>query len=131
MTVREQIESAGVQVNASTVEELVRRIVAVADPERIVLFGSAARGTMRPGSDLDVLVIKPGQFDYHKLISSIYVALADFEQSVDVVLVTPEQVQRYKDSFCLVLYPALREGKVVYERAALSSETIEAADAHR
>ncbi len=35
----------------------------------------------------------------------------------DVMVITPEEMERYKDSRCLVLYPALREGKVIYERA--------------
>jgi uncharacterized protein len=40
--------------------EVVRRIVEVAHPDRIVLFGSAARGQMGPDSDLDLLVVKAG-----------------------------------------------------------------------
>jgi hypothetical protein len=35
-------------------------------------------------------------------------------QAVDVIVVTPEDVERYKDCFALVVYPAVREGKVVY-----------------
>jgi len=39
-------------------DEVVQRIVAVADPEKIILFGSAARGELGPDSDLDLLVVK-------------------------------------------------------------------------
>jgi predicted nucleotidyltransferase len=42
------------------VADIVRRIVRAAKPERIVLFGSAARSEMGPDSDYDVLVIKGG-----------------------------------------------------------------------
>ena len=41
-------------------DEVVQRIVAVADPEKIILFGSAARGELGPDSDLDLLVVKSG-----------------------------------------------------------------------
>lgn len=46
--------------NEDVLAEIVNRIVRVAAPERIVLFGSAARGEAGPGRDLDLLVIKPG-----------------------------------------------------------------------
>ncbi len=119
MTVLDQIRRADIPVAPEILEAVVRQIVAVADPERIILFGSAARQQMRPNSDLDLLVIKGGAYDYHRVISDIYAALAAIDLPVEVVLVTPEQVQRYRNSFCLVIYPALAEGKVIYEQAAL------------
>jgi len=95
--------------------EVIRRVVEVAQPEKIILFGSAARGEMGANSDLDLLVVKSG--DYHKgrLTGEIYMHLIGVGQAVDVVLVTPEDVDRYRDSHPLVIKPALREGKVVYE----------------
>ena len=121
MTLEEQIEKSGAPIPGEPLVAAVLRIVAAADPDKIVLFGSAARGTMGPHSDLDLLVIKGGQYDYHRVISDIYAALADMEPATEVVLATPEQVERYRDSFCLVFYPALREGKVIYDRAAIRS----------
>jgi predicted nucleotidyltransferase len=121
VTVQEQIEKSGAPVPGDLLEEAVRRIVQAADPDKIVLFGSAARGAMGPHSDLDLLVIKGGQYDYHRVITDIYSALAEVEPATEVVLATPEQVDRYRDSFCLVFYPALREGKTLYERAAVRS----------
>ena len=63
----------------------MRRIVEAADPDKIVLFGSCARGTMGPGSDVDLLVIKGGQYDYHRVITDIYSALADVEPALAAV----------------------------------------------
>jgi predicted nucleotidyltransferase len=102
----------------------VRRVVAASDPEQIILFGSA-RGAMRPDSDLDLLVIKAGPYDYHRLISDIYKAGSGADIPVEIVLVTPEQAERYKDSFCLVIHPALKEGKVIYDRAALRTRRLQ------
>jgi uncharacterized protein len=96
-----------------TLREIIRRVVEVAHPEKIILFGSAARGQMRPDSDVDLLVIKSG-VHRRKLASEIYMHLFDVKQSVDVVVVTPEDVERYGHSPALVIEPALREGKVVY-----------------
>ena len=95
-------------------DELVRRIVAVAQPRRIILFGSAARGEMGPHSDLDLLVVKAGRYHRGEMAAEIRMALIDVEHAIDVVVVTPEDVERYCDAFMLVIAPALREGRELY-----------------
>ena len=94
--------------------DIVRRVVEAAEPEQIILFGSAARGEMGPDSDIDLLVIKAGKFNRCRLTTAIYRHLRGKGAAVDVVVVTPEEVQRYGDSPYLVLQHALKEGKVVY-----------------
>lgn len=95
-------------------EEVVRRIVEVASPERIVLFGSSARRNhIAPDSDLDLLVVKEGAHR-RRLASEIHARLTGVGVPVDVVVVTPEDVERYGGSPALVIEPALREGRVVY-----------------
>jgi predicted nucleotidyltransferase len=95
--------------------DIVRRVVRAAEPEKIVLFGSAARGEMGPDSDYDLLVIKGGKYNRRRLTTTIYRHLSGAEAAIDAVVVTPEEVERYRDTHCLVICPALREGKVVYE----------------
>ena len=111
--------AVGEQVRPELLEDVVRRVVEVADPDRIVLFGSAARGQWIPSRDLDLFLVKDGEYDYHRLVSALYRALARIEPEVDVVLVTSAQAERYRNSPCLVIHPALKEGKLIYERAAL------------
>jgi predicted nucleotidyltransferase len=94
--------------------DIVRRVVEVAKPQRIVLFGSAARGEMGPHSDVDLLVIKGGRFHRGRLVEAIYRNLYGADAAVDVIVVTPEEIERYADDPCLIIAPALREGKVVY-----------------
>jgi predicted nucleotidyltransferase len=98
----------------------MKAVVRAAKPEKIVLFGSAARGTMGPDSDYDVLVVKGGKFNRHRVTVAIYDQLSD-EAAFDVVVVTPEEVERYRDTHCLVICPALREGRVIYEAKTLSA----------
>ncbi len=95
-------------------DEIIRRIVEVAKPDQIILFGSAVRGKLGPNSDIDLLVIKSGDVHRLRLAQQIYRNLHGVGQAVDVVVVTPEDVERYRDSWPTVIYPALREGKVVY-----------------
>ena len=94
--------------------EVVRRIVDVAHPEKIILFGSAARGDMTHHSDLDLLIIKEGGGALD-LMGRIYMKLHGVGTAVDAFVVAPEDVERYKNSHALVIRPALQEGKVIYE----------------
>jgi len=116
MTVSKQKDGVGTRIDQK-LSEVIRRVVEVAQPERIILFGSAIRGEMGRNSDLDLLVVKSGNYHKGRLTGEIYMHLIGVGQAVDVVLVTPEDVDRYRDSHPLVIKPALREGKVVYERA--------------
>src|SRR5580765_3176487 len=104
------------------VADIVRRIVEAAQPEKIILFGSAARGEMGPNSDYDFLVIKQGKFAALRLTTDIYRRLRDTNGAVDIVVASTNDIKRYGDSPCLVFYPALKEGKVVYEAEALSAD---------
>lgn len=107
-------EDEVVATDEGVLEEIVRRIVEVARPEKIVLFGSAARGTSGPDSDVDLLVVvEPGE-RRRKLTGDIYEKLVGVGRAVDVVVVTTADVERYGGSPALVIEPALREGRVVY-----------------
>jgi predicted nucleotidyltransferase len=102
------------KLDPAILADIVKRVVRAAKPEKIVLFGSAARGTMGPHSDVDLLVIKGGKFNYWRVLDAIDENLHGVDMAVDVVVATPEQVERYRDSHCLIICPALREGKVIY-----------------
>ena len=101
-------------VDQETLDEVIRRIVEVAEPEKIILFGSAARGDMTRNSDLDLLIIKEG-VDALDCMGRIYGRLYGVRVAVDAVVVSPGDVERYKDSHALVIKPALQEGRVLYE----------------
>ena len=94
--------------------ELVRRIVEVAKPDRIVLFGSAARGEMGPDSDLDVLVVKSGVEHRRRLAQAIYMNLSGVGVGVDVIVLTPEDIEAQRGSVGSIVGPALDEGRVIY-----------------
>jgi len=100
-------------LSEETLQEIIRRIVEVAQPEKIILFGSAARGKMGPHSDVDLLVVK-SEAHHRKLAMEIYRNLPGVGCAVDVVVVTPEDIERYGNCPALVIEPAIREGRVVY-----------------
>lgn len=101
-------------LSPAILQEIIARVVAASDPEKIVLFGSAARGEMGPNSDVDLLVIKGGKFHRGRVTRAIYRNLYGVDAAVDIVVVTSQDVARYRHAACLVIAPALDEGKVVY-----------------
>ena len=103
-------------LDQKTLDDIIRRIVEVAQPEKIILFGSAAQGDGEPHSDVDLLVIKDGVRALD-LMRHIYRRLRGVRVAIDVIVVSPADVARYKDSHALVIKPALREGRIVYESA--------------
>jgi predicted nucleotidyltransferase len=107
------------QPDPNVLDDLVRRIVEVAHPRQIILFGSAARGEMGPDSDLDVLVVVPDGTPRRQMAQTIYRHLIGLDAAVDVIVATESDLQQYGGNFSLVYYPALREGRAIY--AASSS----------
>ena len=106
--------SAIMELDSKTSNNLVSRITKAVRPLKIILFGSAARAELRPDSDIDVLVVMPNGVHRRRTAQDIYSNLIGFDYSVDVVVATESDLDKYGNNFSLVYYPALREGKVIY-----------------
>lgn len=95
-------------------DELVNRIVQAAHPQRVLLFGSSARGEAGRHSDIDVLVVMPDGTHRRHTAQRIYRNLIGFGLPVDVVVATTTDLDRYGDSPGLIYREAIREGRVLY-----------------
>lgn len=73
-------------LDRQTLDDIIQRVVEIAQPEKIILFGSAARGDMGPNSDVDLLIIKEG-VDPLNLIARIYRKLHGVGAAVDAIAV--------------------------------------------
>jgi len=100
-------------VSDEILQEIVRRIVAAVQPEKIILFGSAAREEMGPDSDVDLLVIKSCK-NRRQTARKIRRSLIGIGIPKDDLVATPQDIERYKDTIGLIYRPALSEGKVLY-----------------
>jgi uncharacterized protein len=96
--------------------EMVRRIVDGFAPDRVILFGSHAAGQAGPDSDVDLLVVLPCPGSTRQRVVEIRQALADLPLPKDVIVVTPEYFKRHRDIVGTVVWPAVREGELLYER---------------
>ena len=97
--------------------EVVQRILEVVRPERIILFGSGAEGTMTRDSDIDLLVIERGFRNEREESLRLRSALIDLDVSVDVFAMAPERFEETKNVIGGLAYPANKYGKVIYEAA--------------
>ncbi len=98
------------------IDKMVKRIVRRFHPERVILFGSHARGDAGPDSDVDLLVVMPFDGLKHKKQAEIRVALHDIRVPKDIIVTTPEDLEWRKDVVGTFEYPAVREGRVLYAR---------------
>ena len=99
------------------IRRMVDRIVERFHPEKVILFGSHARGEAGPDSDVDLLVVMPVKGSIRRKRIEVRVALHDVPVSKDVLVSTPEEFERCKDLVGTMEMTAAREGKVLYARA--------------
>lgn len=105
------------RLNHAILDEVVQRVIKVAQPEKIILFGSAVSENMSPNSDIDIMVVKSGAHR-RRLAQEIYMNFFGLGQAVDVIVATPEDIKRYRNSIGLIIESALKTGRVIYEREA-------------
>lgn len=100
--------------NKRKLDEIVRRIVEVAHPKKIILFGSAARGDMGPDSDFDFLVVMPGAAHRRRTAQQIHLAMFGVGRAVDIIVVTPEDVEESMKGVGSIVPVAVSEGVQLY-----------------
>ncbi len=98
------------------IQSMVRRIVAEFDPDKIILFGSYARGEAGPDSDVDLLVVMPVKGSKRAKQLEIRAAVHDVHVSKDIVVSRPEEFQWRKDVVGTIEHPAAQEGQILYAR---------------
>jgi predicted nucleotidyltransferase len=104
------------QISARNLKKIIHRIVDLVQPESVILFGSTARGEVRPESDLDLLIIKESDEPRYKRSVPIYHALRDIIISMDILVYTPSEVKEWQNVRQAFITTAIREGKVLYEK---------------
>ena len=107
----------GLSSPTSQIAEMVRRIVDHCDPDQIILFGSQARGTAHADSDVDLLVVMPVEGSKRAKQVELRCVLHDICIPKDIIVVRPEELERRRNIVGTVVWPAVREGKVLYARA--------------
>ena len=108
-------------VTEELLQEAVQRILSVGSPEKIILFGSWARGQARPDSDLDLLIIEESDLPRQRRAGRYRMALLGLFPAKDIVVWTPSEVALWRDVPNAFITAILAEGRVLYERSDRSS----------
>lgn len=95
-------------------KETVQRILSVVQPTKVLLFGSASRGEMHENSDIDILVIVPSGLHRRKTAQKIYRNLIGLGFAADIIVVTEDDVERFKNHQGMIIQPAIEEGRLLY-----------------
>ena len=104
-------------IAARLVEVIVQRILAVAKPDKIILFGSAVTDRMTRDSDIDLLVVEPVPGDQRKESVRLGATLRGMGHPFDVIVISTEWFEASKNVIGGIAYPANKYGRVIYEAA--------------
>ena len=105
-------------ITQADIQKMVDIIADQFHPEKIILLGSRARGSARPGSDVDLLVIAASAAPRWERAAPLYGYLRHFLFPIDIVVYTPEEIREWSGVPEAFVPRALAEGKVLYERSA-------------
>jgi len=104
-------------IDQRLVEEIVRRLLSVGRPERIILFGSAATGKMTRDSDIDLLVLERSPSNTREESFKFRAALRGIGFPFDVIVMATERFEESKAVIGGIAYPADKYGRVIYAAA--------------
>jgi predicted nucleotidyltransferase len=103
--------------DTATIKRLTELLVKAAKPNRIIMFGSQARGEAGDDSDLDVMVVEESVSDRVGEMVRLNRLLRSLDISVDLLVVSAEKFDYWRDTPGNVYFEAATEGEVLYEAA--------------
>lgn len=108
--------STATAIDESLKAEIVRRILSVATPDKIILFGSAVTGGMTRDSDIDLLIVEPEPIDRRGEYVRIRTSLRGMGYPFDILFISTPWFEESKNVVGGIAYPANRYGEVIHER---------------
>ena len=103
-------------INESKLKQIAARIGIAANAERVVLFGSHARGEANENSDVDLMIIAESNLPRFKRSRKLYTLLKPYPFAMDLLVYTPQEVEKGKRSDVTFISMVLKEGKTLYVR---------------
>lgn len=102
-------------IDKKVLDQIIDKILQVITPDKIILFGSQARGDAKKDSDYDILIIKDSIEDQRTTLRNLYRQMIGLEVGIDIILKTSKDVEKSKSMFVSVTKEALNEGIIIYE----------------
>src|SRR3989339_1064614 len=98
----------------NVLEKTIKRILEVVQPRKILIFGSAYRGDMHADSDIDLLVVVSSGMHRRNTAHAIYRNLIGVGFAFDIIVVTEEDIEKFRNNPGMIIQHALEEGRVLY-----------------
>jgi len=97
-------------------DEIIKRLVAKFDLDRIILFGSQARGTANDKSDVDLLLVGKVNYDRFKMMTDAFRLLGKLKYAFDIIILTPDEFENNKVIPGTTARYAFKDGTILYEK---------------
>lgn len=105
-------------IDDKMIQKIVERILSVTQPDKIILFGSAATDQMTRDSDIDLLIVEPDTSKQRDEYVRIVKALWDVDYPFDILFINTQWFEQSKEVIGGIAHPAHKYGKVIYDTAA-------------
>ena len=102
-------------IELSEIKQVANKLGVAANAEKVILFGSFARGEAHMNSDVDFLIIAESDQPRFKRSRNLYKTLSPYPFSMDLLVYTPAEIEKGKRSPLSFVSTALREGKILYD----------------
>lgn len=98
------------------VKKVVDTIIKKYKPEKIIAFGSTARGDASASSDIDLLIVKKTKKSFWDRVEEV-IRLTPVYCSLDISVLTPNEIsEAYKKNWYFITEEMIKKGRTIYER---------------
>lgn len=111
-------------VNQDKIKNVARSLALAANAERVILFGSYARGDATEQSDVDLMIVAKSDLPRFKRSRELYKLLRPHPFAMDIVVYTPREIEKGKKTNVSFVSTVLKEGKELYVRRDRSRQTV-------
>jgi len=112
-------------INENKIIHVARNMAIAANAERVILFGSYARGDATEQSDVDLMIIANSDLPRFKRSRELYKLLRPHPFAMDIVVYTPQEIEKGKKTKVSFVSTVLKEGKTLYVRRNRSQQTMD------
>lgn len=103
-------------ISQKQIQEVAARLGEAARAKQVILFGSHARGESESNSDVDFLIIAESNLPRFKRSRALYKMFRPYPFAMDLLVYTPEEVEKSRRTPLSFISTVLKEGKTLYER---------------
>jgi len=103
-----------IMINEQDIRQVAIQLGTAANANQVILFGSYARGDANENSDVDFMIIAESDLPRYKRSRELYKIFKPYPFGMDLIVYTPQEIEKAKKSPISFVSNVLREGKTLY-----------------